>query len=70
MNTRDSSSVPASVTEIIDGIVDAVRVGDDARIRTLLERLALVADAPTPLLLLHSCLNEDLPAQADARLRV
>jgi anti-anti-sigma factor len=60
MNTRDSSTVPACVTETIGGIVDAVRAGDDARIRILLERLAQVADTAALLLLRHR-LNEDLP---------
>ncbi|MBK3643700.1 hypothetical protein [Streptomyces sp. MBT33] len=54
-----SGAVPASVHDMICGIVTAVRDGDDARIRTLLERLATVADTAA-LLLLHSRLNEDL----------
>ncbi|MGX1676449.1 hypothetical protein [Streptomyces sp. NPDC055400] len=54
-----SSSVPASVREMISGIVTAVRDGDHARIKALLERLAKVADTAA-LLLLHSRLSEDL----------
>ncbi|MFF3159575.1 hypothetical protein [Streptomyces sp. NPDC057910] len=53
------STVPASVAETIGGIVAAVRAGDDARIRTLLERLTTIADTGA-LLLLRSRLNEDL----------
>ncbi|MDJ0340436.1 hypothetical protein QMK19_00055 [Streptomyces sp. H10-C2] len=53
------STVPASVRETIDGIVAAVRTGDDARIRALIERLTPDADVPA-LLLLHGRLNEDL----------
>jgi hypothetical protein len=38
------SSVPASVREMISGIVMAVRAGDDVRIKALLERLSKAAD--------------------------
>ncbi|MEU4729544.1 hypothetical protein [Streptomyces sp. NPDC023588] len=44
---------------LIEYIVQAVRAGDDAVIRTLLHQLADVADTDA-LLLLHRQLNEDL----------
>ncbi|MEN8656152.1 hypothetical protein ABCR94_37680 [Streptomyces sp. 21So2-11] len=58
MNT-DTDPVPASVRRIIGGIAEAVRAGDDSRIRVLLERLAQVADTDALLLLRHQ-LNQDL----------
>ncbi|MCX4648165.1 MULTISPECIES: hypothetical protein [unclassified Streptomyces] len=59
-----SSRVPAAVREMISGIVTAVRDGDDARIKALLERLSKVADLAA-LFLLRSCLNEDLRGRED-----
>jgi len=47
----DSHPVPEPVRTLISGIVTAVRAGDDAAIRTLLERLAPVADTTALLLL-------------------
>ncbi|MDJ0385942.1 hypothetical protein [Streptomyces sp. G-G2] len=55
------AGLPAPVRETIADIVAAVRDGDDARIRLLLEHLSHVADTAA-LLLLHSRLNEDLHA--------
>ncbi|MET8214221.1 hypothetical protein ABZT51_52360 [Streptomyces sp. NPDC005373] len=52
-------SAPASVRETISGIGTAVRDGDDARIKALLDRLLNVAD-PAALFLLHNRLNEDV----------
>lgn len=44
---------------LIEGIVQAVRAGDDPAIRILLHQLAEVADTEA-LLLLHRRLNKDL----------
>ncbi|GAA1554049.1 hypothetical protein GCM10009731_05340 [Streptomyces globosus] len=49
----------------MEGIVAAFRAGDDARIRVLLERLALVGDTET-LLWLRCRLNDDLDGSAPA----
>ncbi|MFE9400029.1 hypothetical protein [Streptomyces flavidovirens] len=56
-----SADVPALISET----VQAVRDGDDPRIRVLLERLAQRADTET-LLLLRTRLNEDLSPGPDA----
>ena len=64
----DTHPVPASVRALISGIVQAVRAGDDPAIRTLLERLAPVADT-TALLLLRYRLGLGAES-ADAGTRV
>ncbi|KAB2976716.1 hypothetical protein F8R89_34720 [Streptomyces sp. SS1-1] len=56
----DSHPVPEPVRTLISGIVTAVRAGDDAAIRALLERLAPVADTTALLLLRYRLgLGED-----------
>ncbi|MGW0565648.1 hypothetical protein ACWDZ4_34970 [Streptomyces sp. NPDC003016] len=65
MNAEEElPDVPALISEI----VQAVRDGDDPRIRALLERLAQRADTEA-LLLLRTRLNEDLPRGPRARRR-
>lgn len=43
--------VPSELCQLIDGIVSAVREGDDARVGVLLERFADMADARAVFLL-------------------
>ncbi|MEV7002969.1 hypothetical protein AB0N62_35545 [Streptomyces sp. NPDC093982] len=70
MNTRpaapllDTHPVPASVRELVTGIVAAVRAGNDPAIPALLARLAPVADTTTLLLLRYRLGLEDVPLEA------
>ncbi|WP_344494503.1 hypothetical protein [Streptomyces enissocaesilis] len=59
MGTEEDRLPPTDVPALINEIVQAVRDGDDPRIRTLLERLAQRADTEA-LLLLRARLDEDL----------
>ncbi|WP_329111864.1 hypothetical protein [Streptomyces sp. NBC_01353] len=43
--------MPSELCQLIDGIVSAVREGDDARVGVLLERFADMADARAVFLL-------------------
>ncbi|MFE0918757.1 hypothetical protein ACFW24_13385 [Streptomyces nigra] len=64
----DTHPVPAPVRALISGIVQAVRAGDDPAIRTLLERLAPVADTTALLLRYRLGLGEE-SADAGTHLR-
>ncbi|MGW0720519.1 hypothetical protein ACWD3K_38295 [Streptomyces sp. NPDC002778] len=69
MNAGEEGPPPTDVPTLIGEIVQAVRDGDDPRIRVLLGLLAQRADAEA-LLLLRAQLNEDVsPAPRSARRR-
>ncbi|WP_405496149.1 hypothetical protein [Streptomyces sp. NBC_00096] len=64
--TAGPAGIDPYVRQLIDQIVQAVRDGDDPRIRDLLARLAAVADT-NALLHLRRQLYEDVPVPGSGR---